>query len=116
MQIVHILNHFFYTIFPSMEGKSKDDLIHALEVYYSYGPYKPKVTVNDELVVIVLDKDKVLGQEADYRMVLAFCDSGNYTEAKPLLCKLQEFFTKTMQTDLTYLSHLTLNAKKKLGL
>ncbi len=88
MQIVHILNQFFYTIFPDLLGKGKVDLIHALEIYYAYGPYKPKVTINDELIIVSLDRDKVLAQEADYKKVLAYCDRGNYAEAKPLLHKL----------------------------
>lgn len=40
MQIIHILDSFFYTIFPELAGKRKDDLVHALQVHYSYGPYK----------------------------------------------------------------------------
>ncbi|MBK7637441.1 MAG: hypothetical protein IPJ13_26505 [Saprospiraceae bacterium] len=71
-----------------MEGKSKDDLVHALKVYYSYGPYKPKVSVLNETVTIELDKDKMLAQEADYRKVLTLCDRKNFNEAKPILMKL----------------------------
>lgn len=88
MQIIHILNPFFYTIFPELAGKSKDDLVHALKVYYSYGPYKPKVSVLNETVTIELDKDKVLSQEADYRKVLTLCERKNFNEAKALLIKL----------------------------
>jgi tetratricopeptide (TPR) repeat protein len=88
MQIIHILNPFFYTIFPELAGKSKDDLVHALKVYYSYGPYKPKVSVLNETVTIELDKDKVLAQEADYRKVLTLCERKNFNEAKALLIKL----------------------------
>jgi len=40
MQIFHILNHFFYPIFPSMEGKSKDDDIYYLN-------YLPKEKVKE---------------------------------------------------------------------
>lgn len=88
MQIIHLLDSFFYTIFPELAGKSKDDLVHALEVYYSYGPYKPKVSVLNETVTIELDKDKVLAQEADYRKVLTLCERKNFNEAKALLIKL----------------------------
>ena len=88
MQIVHILNHFFYTIFPDLTGKSNDDLVRALEVYYKYGPYKPKVIIDNERVIIELDKDKVLAQEADYRKVLNLCDRGKFDEAKPILKQL----------------------------
>jgi Tfp pilus assembly protein PilF len=88
MQIVHVLNHFFYTIFPVLEGKSNEELVRTLQLYYSYGPYKPKVSVLNNMVTIELDKDKVLAQEADYRKVLTLCERQNYNEAKPLLLKL----------------------------
>jgi tetratricopeptide (TPR) repeat protein len=37
MQIIHILDSFFYTIFPELAGKIKDDLVHALQVYSHNG-------------------------------------------------------------------------------
>lgn len=33
MQIIHILNPFFYTIFPELKGKSKDELIDYLKAF-----------------------------------------------------------------------------------
>ncbi len=90
MQIIHILNPFFYTIFPELQGKSIEDLIEALKIYYKYGPYKPKVTINDKLVYIEIDKEIIKAQEAEYRKVLALCDKRNYTEAKHILRQLIE--------------------------
>ncbi|MCC6816663.1 MAG: hypothetical protein IT267_09650 [Saprospiraceae bacterium] len=63
MQIVHVLNHFFYTIFPDLQGKSHEELVRTLEIYYSYGPYKPKVSVLNDTVTIELNKDKMLIQD-----------------------------------------------------
>ena len=85
MQIIHIIDSFFYTIFPELAGKSEVDLVHTLQVYNSYGPYKPVVSVLNETVTIELDKDKVLAQEADYRKVLTLCDRKNFDEAKTYL-------------------------------
>ena len=90
MQIVHILNHFFYTIFPDLKGKSNDDLVHALEVYYKYGPYKPKVSIHDKTVKIELDEEKINSEKGDYQKVLHLCDHRNFTDAKSILKGLIE--------------------------
>ena len=65
MQIIHILDSFFYTIFPELQGKSMEDLIGALKGYYCYGPYKPKVSIQDKIVYVELDKEIIKAQEAN---------------------------------------------------
>ncbi len=52
MQIVHTINHFSYTIFPDLQGKSNEDWVGAFEVCYSYQPYKPKISVLNDMVAI----------------------------------------------------------------
>ncbi len=85
MKIVHPLNDFFYTLFPNLTGGVKSLIINELENYYSYGPFKPKISFDDDWVIVEIDTDKILAQEADYRKVVSLCEKGNFQEAKQLL-------------------------------
>ena len=86
MQIIHKVDDFLYTIFPNL-NKSEDNsgLITELEKYYTYGPFKPKVSIENDWVTIDIDTPTILSQEADYKKVVALCEIGKYAEAKPIL-------------------------------
>jgi hypothetical protein len=88
MQIIHKLDDFLYTIFPELRGGGKSLLINTLEEYYTYGPYKPKVTIDEDWVTIEIDTPTIISQEADYRKTVSLCEKGKYSEAKPILKKL----------------------------
>ncbi len=59
-----------------------------MERYYTYGPYKPVVTVEGEWVTITIDTPTILSQEADYRKTVTLCEKGKYAEAKQILTTL----------------------------
>ena len=65
-------------------------IINKLEEYYSFGPFRPKVKIEDGWVTIEIDTPTILNQEADYRKTVALCERGNYVEAKIILEKLIE--------------------------
>ena len=54
MHIVHKIDTFLFTIFPELKGGGKDLRISTLEKYYTYGPYKPKVSIENDWVTIGL--------------------------------------------------------------
>lgn len=86
MQIIHKIDDFLFTIFPKLKlGGGKTVIINELENYYTYGPFKPKVTVDNEWVTIQIDTPTILSQEADYRKTVALCEKGKFAEAKPIL-------------------------------
>lgn len=85
MQIVHKIDDFLFTIFPDIRGGDNDQIISKLEKYYTYGPYKPKVSINNDWVTIEIDTPTILSQETDYRKAVALCEKGKYSEAKKLL-------------------------------
>lgn len=85
MQIVHKIDDFLFTIFPDLVGGDNDQIISKLEKFYTYGPYKPKVSINNGWVTIEIDTPTILSQETDYRKAVAFCEKGKYSEAKKLL-------------------------------
>jgi len=90
MQIIHKIDDFLFTIFPKLMGGGNLLIINTLEKYYSIGPYKPKVTIENDWVNIEIDAPTIISQEADYRKTVALCEKGKYSEAKPILTKLLE--------------------------
>ena len=88
MKIIHKIDDFLYTIFPELTGGGNSLIINYLENYYSYGPFKPNVQIENEWVIIEIDSPQILQQEADYRKTVDLCEKGKYSEAKPILQKL----------------------------
>jgi tetratricopeptide (TPR) repeat protein len=90
MQIIHKIDNFLYTIFPSVIQGDQQSLLNAIQEFYTYGPYKPKVTIDNDFVSIEIDTPTILAQDLDYQNVIAFCEKGKYADAKPILKKLIE--------------------------
>jgi tetratricopeptide (TPR) repeat protein len=90
MQIIHKIDNFLYTIFPSVIQGDQQSLLNAIQKFYTYGPYKPKVTIDNDFVCIEIDTPTILAQDLDYQKVIAFCEKGKYADAKPILKKLIE--------------------------
>ena len=90
MQIIHKIDNFLYTIFPSVIQGDQQSLLNAIQDFYTYGPYKPKVTIDNDFVSIEFDTPSILAQDIDYQKVIAFCEKGKYADAKPILKKLIE--------------------------
>jgi tetratricopeptide (TPR) repeat protein len=88
MQIIHKIDNFLYTIFPSVIQGDQQSLLNAIQDFYTYGPYKPKVTIDNDFVSIEIDTPTILAQDLDYQKVIAFCEKGKYADAKPILKKL----------------------------
>ena len=92
MIISHAVSDILIDLFPQLKGKMSDiELVtQVLTDYYTYGPYKPVVTVKDEWVTIEIDTPAIFSQENEYRKVVGLCEKGKYNEAKPVLKKLIE--------------------------
>lgn len=91
MKIRHKIDEFLFTIFPSIDenwGGANSLIINELEKYYTFGPYKPKVTIQDEWVTIDIDIPSIVTQVSDYRKVVSLCKKGLFKEAKPILKQL----------------------------
>jgi len=71
--------------FQTSWGGGKIQIVKELENYYTYGPFKPKITVDGEWVTIEIDNPTILSQEADYRKTVALCEKGKYSEARQIL-------------------------------
>jgi len=90
MQIIHKIDDFLFIIFPGISDGDTAALISHLTEYYTYGPFKPKVTIKEGWVIIDIDTPTILSQDNDYQKVVALCEKGKYSEAKPILNKLIE--------------------------
>jgi tetratricopeptide (TPR) repeat protein len=90
MQIIHKIDNFLYTIFPSIIPGDQQSLLNAIQEFYTYGPHRPSVTIDNDFVSIDIDIPAILAQDKDYQKVIAFCEKGKYEEAKPILKKLIE--------------------------
>lgn len=92
MQIIHKIDDFLFTIFPELMGGVGGNslIVNTLEKYYTYGPYKPKVSLEKDWVTIEIDTPTIISQEADYRKAVALCEKGKYADAKPILKNLIE--------------------------
>jgi tetratricopeptide (TPR) repeat protein len=85
MQIIHKIDDFFFTLFPELTGGGNDLIINYLEKNYTYGPFKPSVSLKNNLVTITIDTSSIISQESDYRKVIGLCEKGKYQDAKPIL-------------------------------
>ncbi len=88
MQIFHKIDDFLFTIFPELNGENDIRIIDILEKYYTFGPYKPMITIDQDWVTIKIDTSAIISQEADYRKTVSLCEKGKYEEAKSILRKL----------------------------
>lgn len=88
MQIIHKIDDFLYTIFPSISKGDTEALKDAIQEYYTYGPYKPKVTIDDNWVTIDIDTPTITSQEIEYKKVISLCERGQYSDAKRILSNL----------------------------
>ena len=88
MQIIFKKEDFLYTIFPELANADNTLIENTLEKYYSYGPFKPIVKIADNWITVNIDTSTIISQEVDYKKVVALCEKGKYTEAKPLLLKI----------------------------
>jgi tetratricopeptide (TPR) repeat protein len=92
MTIIHQVNDFLYSLFPETElfGQDPARLAEYLTDFYTYGPYRPKVTVDSNVVTVQLDTKAIANQQAEYNKVVKMCQEGQFKQALPRLRKLIE--------------------------
>jgi len=88
MKIIHKIDVFLFTIFPSVKDGDIESLKEAVLEYYTYGGFKPKVSIEGIWITIEIDTSAILSQESDYKRVITLCEKGKFHEAKPILKNL----------------------------
>ena len=92
MTIKHQINDFLFSLFPEAEvfGQDPNRLTELLTDYYTYGPFRPKVTIDQDVVTVQIDTQAISSQQGEYNKVLKMCEAGQYPQALPRLRKLIE--------------------------
>lgn len=90
MIIIHKIDNFLFNLFPRTKQAGKNDgiLKEELTGYYTFGPYKPKVEIDNEYVRIEIDTSAIISQKPAFDTAIKYCEAGNYKKAKPVLEKL----------------------------
>jgi len=90
MIIIHKIDNFLFNLFPKTKqaGKSSEILKDELTVYYTFGPYKPKVEIDNEYVRIEIDTSAIISQKPAFDTAIKYCEAGHFRKAKPVLEKL----------------------------
>ena len=88
MTIIHRKEDFLYTLFPELANSNDEQIISVLSDYYAYGSFKPKVIIENDVVIVDIDAAGIARHEADYQRAVTLCEKNKYAEAKPLLTKL----------------------------
>ena len=90
MEIIHKIDEFLFTIFPELRGGGNKLIISVLQEYYTYGPFKPIISIDNDWITIEIDTQSITSQDADYKKTITLCEKGKYSDAKPILQKLIE--------------------------
>src|ERR1017187_2192722 len=87
MIIVHKIGVFLFDLFPKAKefGNSIDILKEELEEYYSFGPYRPKISINSDFIEILIDVPAIVNQKPEFDKAIALCDKRKFFEAKKIL-------------------------------
>lgn len=88
MQIIHKIDDFLFTIFPNIKKGDEQSLINAIQEFYTYGPYNPKVSIENNWIKIDIDTPTIVSRGGDYKKVITLCEKGKYSDAKPILKNL----------------------------
>ncbi|RZJ93906.1 MAG: tetratricopeptide repeat protein [Hymenobacter sp.] len=92
MTIVHKVNDFLYSLFPETElfGKDPARLTDYLTDFYTFGPYRPKVTIDGDVVTVQVDTKAINSQQGEYNKILQLCEKRQFAQALPRLRNLIE--------------------------
>lgn len=88
MKIIFQKEEFLYTLFPELTNLDDSQIINFLSDYYTYNQFKPKVTVDTNLIVVDINVSIINRHENEFNYVVSLCEKGRFSEAKPLLTKL----------------------------
>ena len=92
MIIAHKLDDFSFEIFPEIKSiiDNKAELENYFAEFYSYGSYKPVIKIENGIVIIDIDTEKIDSLEKEFKRALSFCEKGKYSNAKSILDSLLE--------------------------
>ncbi|MCB0768400.1 MAG: tetratricopeptide repeat protein, partial [Flavobacteriales bacterium] len=84
MTILHPITDLLFDLFPEANGERKA-LVDAMRRFYTTGGVEPNVTVQDDMVQVVLDVESAKEEQRTYQKAVADCEAGEYAKARTLL-------------------------------
>ena len=92
MVIYFKIDDLLLDLFPRTRESNLDHgvLRDELSAFYTLGPYRPKINIENDVVTIEIDTELIETQEQDYKKVVALCENGRYEDAKKILDELLE--------------------------
>ncbi|WBA44059.1 hypothetical protein [Hymenobacter canadensis] len=90
MTINHPLNDFLYSLLSAAQafGQAPEQFLDHLTDFYTFGPYRPTVTIKGDVVEAKLDTKAIQAQQAEYQKVLRLSEAGQFRQALPRLQQL----------------------------
>lgn len=89
MKIYQIVDDFLYSLFEIERGVGESErLVEAIKEYYTTDKYIPEIKIEGGIVVVEIDVNRILTEEADFRKAISFCEKGQYDKALPILKQL----------------------------
>jgi tetratricopeptide (TPR) repeat protein len=88
MRIIHPIDDFLYSLFPTVRTGDMVGLEAALREFYTVGNLLPEITIANGLVSIEIGLSPSNKEDADYKKVVQWCESGEFDQAEPLLKSL----------------------------
>lgn len=84
MTILHPITDLLFDLFPEANGERKA-LVDAMRRFYTSEGIEPTVTVQGDMVQVVLDVESVKEERRTYQKAVADCEAGEYAKARTLL-------------------------------
>lgn len=89
MVIIHKIEDFLLELFPKFKASNNVDVLkEELEDYYTYGAFRPKVSIEDGYAKVSIDTPKIGSLDSDYQKAIVFCEKGDFNHAKTILERL----------------------------
>lgn len=77
-----------WSLFPNIDPNDENSILSGLEEYYTYDKIKPIITIDNDVIKVNLDTERLEIEENQYNEAIRFCNTQNYKKAKPILEKL----------------------------
>lgn len=89
MTITHRIDDFLFELFPGTESEP-EKLTDAITRYYTIGPFEPSVEVDDNLIHITIDTERIETDKERFTKLVSLAEKEKYVEAKELALELIE--------------------------
>ena len=87
MVILFEMGDLLLELFPTASSDPQQ-LPAVLADAYAIGPFKPRVTIDGNLVRVEIDEITIEHHQSDFNRLVKWCEAGQYAKARPLLERL----------------------------